>query len=221
MQRIIFYLAGIWFLMPIKGECQELRTFFAGVETNMIFSSQLSTSPGFGIQCGAGSQTTVAYRTEIISEIYICTGTTGVEGWMLNSDNTTWGRSWLTLIGGSAKYLIGVNYYIVPREVSISVAPVISGNAYFYPDFKHSTTITDPKNPDNSNFNSIGGWDYGINIGVTYRYDTDHQVSARYDYGFGGSNYFGNSHFNTLLISYAYKIFEYSATKKYENRMLR
>jgi hypothetical protein len=220
MQRVIFYLVAIWFFMPFKGGCQNLQTFFAGIETNMIFSNQLSTSPGIGLQCGAGSQATVAYRTEIIAEAYICAGTIGVQGWLLDNNNITWNQSWLTLIGGNAKYLLGVNYYIVPRELSISLAPVVSGNSYIYAEVKHMATLTDPKRPDINDFCTINGWDYGLNIGVTYRYDTDHQVSARYDYGFGRP-YFGNSHFNTLLISYAYKIFEYSATKKYENKMLR
>src|ERR1017187_10195997 len=91
--------------------------------------NHMTVSPGPGITYGAMSQAALGYRFDLMSQYYIYAGEFGVQGKDLS--NPSYPTTSNSLMTFGALYMIGVDYYIIHKQLYVSAAPFISYNECF------------------------------------------------------------------------------------------
>ena len=174
--------------LPVSGIfAQALSTYTVGTAINFAGSNKMNTAPGLAFAFGAQGKTMFANNFAFTTEEQIYYGTvafnykTRDQGGNFTVDNTT------PYAFGGLTYIIGAEYYIVPKAFSAGLGLFAS---YNFPPINVTTLNDDVISVDNSGNQvsaseiaaTMGGINYGIHIGATYRFDKV-GVSLSYNYG--------------------------------------
>jgi len=230
LKKIMFIGLLLW--MPLVTLAQQTSwNYSAGLSSILLLSNKISGLPGIGLQAGATQRTNLTRKLEIMSEFNIYFGGTGIGAWALPYPNgtttPTWSPSVENFFYEGVNYALGLNYDLVPNEISISAEGFIGYSGLLHIDLSDkpsSYSLIDPAKNNSYNSDLFAGLDYGVCLGGTYWLGDNNGISLRYHIGF--SNFTpdlqgAKTSPNTIFVSYCYLLRDFSMSKPYKNKLLR
>jgi hypothetical protein len=228
--RALKKLVFLCLLMSLPGGAfaQITNAYTAGPVFNIISSNKTSGGMGVGLFAGYTAQSMISPRMEFYSAYYLSAGTAALSYKVRdNSGNFTRDSSSVYIMEG-AKFMLGLNWYAIPKQLFLGAAASVSYNFGFISlEGFQGNDVIDVKNGEEITAaevaSSINGLNYGVTFTAGYRLPKV-EFTLGYDLGLrntteGLDGY--NTSFSQLYLGIHFNLLERSLAKGHQNKLIR
>ena len=209
---------------------QSLIDTHAGFYTTFLSSQALQSVPGIGLEVGKRSQAKMSPRFDFFSDYAIYFTSFGIKGYTVTETgvfDTVVTHTTSTFYKVGLNYALGVDYFILPDQLSIGAGPALSLNdVLLAPGSNRALLGTVPRDAvataPATTTDQMGGFliDYGVHINVVYRLPKV-QFSISYFKGFNSLTTGFSTTSNDIELAVHFNLMESSFAKPYQNKIVK